>query len=399
MRIKLIALSTLTLLCAFQSLLSTARAQSTAFTYQGQLQDNGSLASGSYDLAFSLFKTNITGVPIAGPMTNSATLVSNGLFTATIDFGPGVFTGGSNWLEIAVSAHAANSFTTLAPRQHVTPTPYAITADNLTGTIPLSQLPANVLINGASGVNVSGTFSGNGAGLTNLNANVALLNATQTFTGQNNFMGIVGIGLTNSIVKLGVYSPYYGIAHTDGARILSTYLDAAGCWIGSYSNDPLNFYVNNGAQSMTVATNGNVGIGTTAPAYPLQMRSGAYCSAAGVWTSVSDRNVKEDFTAISPGDVLAKVAAMPITQWKYKVEPDGIKHIGPVAQDFHTAFGLGESDRAIGSVDESGVALAAIQGLNQKLEAENVELKRQGESLTARLNELEAVVRALADKK
>jgi hypothetical protein len=140
--------------------------------------------------------------------------------------------------------------------------------------------------------------------------------------------------------------------------------------------------------------NGNVGIGTNAPVYPLEMASGAYCSVAGVWTSVSDRNVKEGFSPIASGEVLAKVAALPITQWKYKVEPDGIKHIGPVAQDFHAAFGLGDSDKAIGTVDESGVALAAIQGLNQKLEeqsAENAKLRQE-------LKELKELVIKLANE-
>lgn len=99
--------------------------------------------------------------------------------------------------------------------------------------------------------------------------------------------------------------------------------------------------------------------------------------------------MKEGFTAISPADVLARVNALPITQWKYKVEPQGIKHLGPVAQDFHAAFGLGDSDRAIGSVDETGVALAAIQGLNQKLEAQNARLKDQNATLQHRLTELE----------
>jgi len=88
---------------------------------------------------------------------------------------------------------------------------------------------------------------------------------------------------------------------------------------------------------------------------------------------------------------------MPITQWKYKVEPNGIKHIGPVAQDFHAAFGLGDSDRAIGSVDESGVALAAIQGLNQKLEEErkqNTQLREQN----ARIEQQSTVMKQELDR-
>ena len=104
--------------------------------------------------------------------------------------------------------------------------------------------------------------------------------------------------------------------------------------------------------------------------------------------------MKEGFTAFAPGDVLDKVAALPISQWKYKVEPDGIKHLGPVAQDFHAAFGLGDSDRAIGSVDESGVALAAIQGLNQKLEQENAAMKRENKALEDRLSRLEKALGA-----
>ena len=143
---------------------------------------------------------------------------------------------------------------------------------------------------------------------------------------------------------------------------------------------------------------GNVGIGASTPTNPLQMGSGAYCSAAGVWTNVSDRNVKECFTAIAPGDVLDKVAALPITQWKYKIEPDGIKHLGPVAQDFHAAFGLGDSDRAIGSVDEAGVALAAIQGLNRKLEEQNAKLTMENAAMKEEIASQAARDKALENR-
>jgi hypothetical protein len=165
-------------------------AQGTAFTYQGRLNNGGAVANGSYDLAFTLYATKITGSAIAGPVTNSAVSVTNGLFTTLVDFG-NAFTGASNWLEIAVSTNGANNFTTLAPKQQLAPTPYAIystgagtaisamtaataasagsvAAANIVGTIAAGQLPASVVTNGASGVNITGTFSGDGGSLTNL---------------------------------------------------------------------------------------------------------------------------------------------------------------------------------------------------------------------------------------
>ena len=172
----------LAMLGALNLQLFSARAQGTAFTYQGRLGDSGSPANGSYDLTFTLFATNSAGPPIAGPVTNSATFISNGLFTVVIDFGAGVFTGGSNWLEIAVRSNGAGAFNPLAPRQQITPAPYAITAGSVTGTIPLAQLPATLVTNGASGVNLSGTFSGNVSGLTNLAAAIATVNGAGTNT-------------------------------------------------------------------------------------------------------------------------------------------------------------------------------------------------------------------------
>src|SRR5215469_14224669 len=119
-----------------------AQGQGTAFTYQGRLNSGGSPAHGSYDIAFTLYATNMTGSAIAGPVTNPGVAVSNGLFTTAVDFGPGVFTGTNYWLEIDVSTNGANAFTTLAPRQPLTPTPYAIFASsssNLLGALPASQ--------------------------------------------------------------------------------------------------------------------------------------------------------------------------------------------------------------------------------------------------------------------
>jgi Chaperone of endosialidase len=114
------------------------------------------------------------------------------------------------------------------------------------------------------------------------------------------------------------------------------------------------------------------------------------------FTMTSDRNAKENFMTLDAKTVLEKVAAMPVTQWNYKDDAADKKHIGPVAQDFHTAFGLdGADDKHISVVDEGGVALAAIQGLNQKLNEKDTELTELKERLAA----LETVVKSLAEKK
>jgi hypothetical protein len=191
-----------------------------------------------------------------------------------------------------------------------------------------------------------------------------------------------GAAYNNTTIKWGIFYNYSAVG---GA--------------GAVAGKGLAFVQNNTETRLYLGTNGNVGIGTTAPLYPLHLGNGAYCTPAGVWTSVSDRNVKEQFLPIDPANVLASVLALPITQWKYKVEPDGVKHLGPMAQDFKASFGLGESDKAIGSVDADGVALAAIQGLNQKLQHELKSLHEENADLKARLSALEEVIGNLRARK
>ena len=107
----------------------------------------------------------------------------------------------------------------------------------------------------------------------------------------------------------------------------------------------------------------------------------------GTVNGTSDRNAKEKFTVVSPRAVLEKVAALPISEWNFKNEA-AIRHIGPMAQDFHAAFSVGMDDKHIATVDEGGVALAAIQGLNQKVEDKNTEIA----NLKARLEKLEELL-------
>jgi hypothetical protein len=209
----------LSALLAFSGI-ETLHAQGTAFTYQGRLNDGGSPANGNYDLQFTVYDAVTNGNAVSFLLTNSAVGVSSGLFVTTLDFGPGIFTGPARWLDIGVRTNGnTNAFTILFPRQHLTAVPYAIFANSasnlvgnlaaaqLIGTLPSAQISGTysgsvIFSNNANSFN--GTFGGNGAGLTNLNAsqltggtvadarlstNVALLNTNQTFTGSNIFTG------------------------------------------------------------------------------------------------------------------------------------------------------------------------------------------------------------------
>jgi hypothetical protein len=134
-----------------------------------------------------------------------------------------------------------------------------------------------------------------------------------------------------------------------------------------------------GSEKMKVDTNGTV--------------------TATAFNPPSDRNLKENFQPVSALDVLNKVATMPNSRWNF-IGDEATPHVGPMAQDFHAAFGLGTDDKHIATVDAAGVALAAIQGLNekvevrsqkaeisiQKLEEENAELKARLEKIEQLLN-------------
>ncbi len=120
---------------------------------------------------------------------------------------------------------------------------------------------------------------------------------------------------------------------------------------------------------------------------------------AGTLTQNSDRTTKTDIFGVEPDDVLAKVDSLPISTWRYKGDAEEVHHLGPMAQDFAAAFGLGPDDRHIAPLDAAGVGLAAIQALNRKLGEKQVvidELARRNADLETRLNRLEVLVAKLA---
>jgi len=111
----------------------------------------------------------------------------------------------------------------------------------------------------------------------------------------------------------------------------------------------------------------------------------------GTFNNSSDRNLKQGFNAISPASILEQVAQLPISEWSYK-EDATTRHIGPTAQDFQAAFKIGTDDKHIAPLDEGGVALAAIQGLNRKFEDGAAVLRAENQELKSALAELKAIV-------
>ena len=118
-------------------------------------------------------------------------------------------------------------------------------------------------------------------------------------------------------------------------------------------------------------------------------------AGSGSWGSYSDRNAKANCAPVDTRAVLERVVTLPVSTWNYKAQDPSIRHMGPMAQDFHETFKLGDSEKTISTVDADGVALAAIQGLNQKLEEKEARIAE----LESRLDALEQLIIRLAQNK
>ncbi|HEY7283777.1 MAG TPA: hypothetical protein VID47_19540 [Actinomycetota bacterium] len=109
---------------------------------------------------------------------------------------------------------------------------------------------------------------------------------------------------------------------------------------------------------------------TSTPKFPkgayLATDTGAFLSEGGTWTNASGRDLKDHLTRVDAGSVLAELRTLPISTWHYRAEAAGVRHLGPMAEGFFRAFGLGQDDQHIATVDEEGVALAALQALARR---------------------------------
>ncbi len=293
------------------------------------------------------------GMSVAGsePTTWVAVPVTNGLFTVGL--------GDTNLANMTVLPAAAfavaeatlhvwfndgtNGFAPLNPPQRITTAPRAAYADYANGI--------------SAGVGGSVGIPGN------------------LITSGNVGIGAVS-GTPLSIRGIGANGEWIALMNTNGATK----------WHINHALNGMNFVQTGVADyRLFLSTNGNVGIGLPAPTNKLHVAGGVSATA---FVSTSDRNAKENLQPVSPLGVLDKVVALPISTWNFKTMNDG-RHMGPMAQDFYAAFGLGGGDTTITTIDPDGVALAAIQGLNQKLEkkeAEITELKSRLEKLERRLS-------------
>jgi Chaperone of endosialidase len=147
--------------------------------------------------------------------------------------------------------------------------------------------------------------------------------------------------------------------------------------------------------TFNVRATGGVWFVTAVDAVTGRPTAGPYVSSgSGTWAVSSDRNSKTGLSAVNSQEILRKVVAMPISSWQYLSEK-GVRHIGPMAQDFKRLFDVGTDDRSITTIDADGVALAAIQGLNQKLEAEKLKSKAKDAKINALERDLAAIKKKL----
>jgi len=319
---------------------------------------------------------------------------------------------------------------------------FEIHGDAVTGAETLDQ---QVLTPAITGEVAWQSFTAGQTGkLTGIELKVGSPLATSSSAGTINLYAGEGTGgpllgtqaVTFNVVAAGSYQSFVlttpidvstGAVYTIGISVPLTlinwmFIDTANPYPGGRSNEPnwdLGFRTRVtpfSSSAILTVRGGNLGLGIPVPTAKLHVVGGAlFTSGAGganqsvswspgaaSWSFTSDRNTKEDIKPVDPRAVLEKLTRIPIAEWNYIGYEQ--RHIGPMAQDFHAAFPLNESDTSLNDADLHGVALAAIQGLNQKLEQrdetldrEKAALREENKALKKRLENLELQVGRLLE--
>jgi Chaperone of endosialidase len=398
----------------------------TAFTYQGQLRDTGTNANGTYTMIFKLYDSAGGGNEIGGAVTISPTL-ANGLFTVNLDYGAGAFDGSNRWLDITVQSGSESE--ELSPRVQVLPTPYAIfantanSASNLLGILPASQLTnalesaqlSGTYANALTFNNSANNFSGNGSGLNNVDAllfdgltssNYVTLDDLTNYALLDDLTNYAELDDLTNYVSFDDWAPWtISVGDVRGNDESLLFSNDSGLQMALTADGSLQTASDIGCPG-NIDAEGNINVHgaiflsqiDTFTDIPNIQVNAANFNVNGVvmandFENSSDRSLKENFRPVDTYEVLDRVANLPISNWNFKAD-SGTTHIGPMAQDFHAAFNVGRDNKHIATVDEGGVALAAIQGLNGKLKEKDAQI----DALNKRLADLERLVKMSAQK-
>ncbi len=210
------------------------------------------------------------------------------------------------------------------------------------------------------------------------------------------------VSSNNAVVCGGYDNKAYGTNSFAAGAYANALHDGCFVWadssvFASISTSAQNQFVVRAAGGLYLGnTSGTISIPT---GHYLETSTGGYLTTGGTWVNSSDKNAKDNFKAVDNTEVLRKVSELPISSWSYKAENSSVRHIGPTAQDFYAAFELGQDDRHIGTIDEGGVALAAIQGLNQKLDEKDATVNDLKKQLLELQKELGSLRREIAAQK
>ena len=206
------------------------------------------------------------------------------------------------------------------------------------------------------------------------------------------YSGRVGINTTlpKETLQISSISPGFRLHDiSSGARSLNMTMNGDIFTIGSDADGFTKFHVEIDTRaptgSLRITESGSIGIGTAFPGAKLHVNGDARVD--GNVSLGSSRALKTAFEPVSPSDILAKLADLPVASWCYKTEDESTRHIGPFAEDFQRLFGLGDG-KTISIVDAQGVAFAAIQGLEQRLAEKEDELADLRSEKDAQIAEL-----------
>ncbi|MCX7839433.1 MAG: hypothetical protein N2559_08275, partial [Anaerolineae bacterium] len=289
----------------------------TAFTYQGQLKSGGNPVNGACDFQFSLWDAATSGTQIGTTQTATSVSVASGLFTLPLDFGTNAFNGEARWLEIGVRCPTGSgSYTTLTPRQPLTPAPYAlalpglyteqnVTSPNLIGGYHGNSVTSNVVGatiggGGASGSTnrVTDEFGTVGGGRSNRAGDNAGTTFDRSYATVGGGIGNIASGSSATVgggdsnTAAGDYSFVVGrrakntdAAH-DGVFIFADSTDA------DLTSTTANQFLIRASGGITMYTNSGMSVGVRVT------------PGGGSWSSISDRTLKENFAAVDSRTIL-----------------------------------------------------------------------------------------------